>query len=294
MGLLSTVATVARGPRRELPGLVVAITGGARGIGLATARALATEGCRVAIADLDGDLASIEAAALPGGPHHATALDVRDPASVDAFVRGTERALGPLDVLVNNAGVLITGDFAGQDHEAARAMVEVNVLGVVAGCHAALDRMLPRGRGQVVNVASAAARSPVGGEAVYSATKHAVLGLGRSLRLELRGSGVTVTTILPGLVQTELAQGTTTTRGLPWIAPDEVAAAIVDVVRRPCAERAVPQRLGAILWAQGLLPPVAAEPLARLFGADRVGLDTDARLRGAYHDRAQGPIEAGD
>src|SRR5882757_5196752 len=197
-------------------GRVVAITGAARGLGLATAKALAERGARVAIADLDGDLARVEAAALPGpGPHAGYVADVTDPEAFSVFLDQAGSDLGPVDVLVNNAGIMPVGPFAQEEPSVTRRQVEINVLGVMTGTRLALDRMLPRGSGHVVNLASAAGRVAVPGEAVYTATKHAVVGFGEALRAELRGTGVEVTTVMPSLAATELAAGMRPPRFVP-------------------------------------------------------------------------------
>src|SRR5213080_2720132 len=111
-----------------ISGRTVAITGGARGLGLATAKELASRGARVAIGDLDGELARVEAAALPGpGPHAGFALDVTDPESFESFLSQAAE-LGPLDVLVNNAGIMPVRPFAEEDPAVTRRQVEINIL----------------------------------------------------------------------------------------------------------------------------------------------------------------------
>src|SRR5262245_59803621 len=139
---------------------VVAVTGGARGIGHATARALEARGARVAVGDLDGD-------ALP--------LDVTDPGSFAEFLKTVERELGPLDVLVNNAGIIPIGPFAEESHGAARRVIEVNVLGCLTGMKLALPGTLERRSGQIVNVASVAGKVPAPGGVTYCASKAAVV-----------------------------------------------------------------------------------------------------------------------
>src|SRR5918998_367007 len=134
---------------------VVAITGGARGIGRAIATELARAGARVGIGDMDLGAAEEAAAAIPGEVH-AFELDVTDRASMDRFVDAVEERLGPLDVMVNNAGILLVGPFLEEDDAATERQFAVNVMGVVHGMRAALPRMRERGRGQLVNIASSA------------------------------------------------------------------------------------------------------------------------------------------
>ena len=210
-----------------LHGSVVAVTGGARGIGLATARALVDRGARVALGDLDLDVA--EAAAAQLGPHAlALPLDVRQRASFEAFLAATEERFGPLDALVNNAGIMPSGDFLAEPDGMSDAQIDVNLRGVILGCKVALPRLLAHGRGHIVNVASMAGRLPVPGLAVYCATKFAVVGLTETLAEEYRDSGVDFTAVLPAKVTTELAAGTERAgRGIPTVSAEDVAAAIV-------------------------------------------------------------------
>src|SRR5436190_5129502 len=227
-------------PLIPISGRTVAITGGARGLGLATAKELASRGARVAIGDLDGDLARVEAAALPGpGPHGGYALDVTDPESFASFLDAAAE-LGPLDVMLNNAGIMPVRAYAEEDPVITRRQVEINVLGVMTGTRLALDRMLPRGRGHVVNVASAAGRVAVPGEAVYTATKHAIVGFDEALRVEVRGKGIEVSTIMPSLAATELASGMQPPRFVPMVNPEQVARAIARALERPKLEVIVP------------------------------------------------------
>src|SRR2546423_4327252 len=203
-------------PRRDL---VVAITGGARGIGRATAARLAGEGARVAIGDLEAELAESAAAEIGRGTV-GLQLDVSDRGSFEAFVDATEDRLGPLDVLVNNAGILLMGPFLDEDDAATAREIAVNLVGVINGMRVALARMRDRGRGQVVNIASGASYVSPPGEATYAATKHAVAGLTEGVRAEMRGTGVELTLVFPGLVNTELATGSRPTRGMKWLEPD--------------------------------------------------------------------------
>jgi NAD(P)-dependent dehydrogenase (short-subunit alcohol dehydrogenase family) len=275
-----------------ISGRTVAITGGARGLGLATAKELASRGARVAIGDLDGDLARVEAAALPGpGPHAGFPLDVTDPESFERFLDQSAE-LGPVDVLVNNAGIMPVRAFAEEDPIVTRRQVEINILGVTTGTRLALDRMLPRGRGHVVNVASAAGRVAVPGEAVYTATKHAVVGFGEALRVELAGTGVDVSTIMPSLAATELASGMRPPRFVPMVKPEQVAKAIAKTLERPKLEMIVPAWTTPLIRMTLAMPPNLRDKVREFFRIGEVGSQIDTQARAAYEERYQRPVAA--
>jgi NAD(P)-dependent dehydrogenase (short-subunit alcohol dehydrogenase family) len=275
-----------------ISGRTVAITGGARGLGLATARELASRGARVAIGDLDGALARVEAAALPGaGPHAGFALDVTDPESFAAFLQEAAE-LGELDVLINNAGIMPVRAFADEDPLVTRRQIEINILGVTTGTRLALDRMLPRGRGHIVNVASAAGRVAVPGEAVYTATKHAVVGFDEALRVELRGTGVEVSTILPSLAATELASGMRPPRFVPMVKPEQVATAIAKTLERPKLEVIVPAWTTPLIRMTLALPPNMRDRVRDFFRIGEVGSEIDTAARASYVERYQRPVAA--
>src|SRR5919107_2844426 len=189
-------------PPRPIAGRVVAITGAARGIGRATAIALVRAGARVAIGDLDEEQARRTADELGGGAV-AFALDVTERASFERFLEAVEDTLGPVDVLVNNAGIMPLGPFLAEDDATARRQVEVNVHGVLFGMKIVLPRLVARGRGHVVNIASAAGKGAYPGGATYCGTKHFVVGVSETVRGELRGSGVELSVVMPVLVDTE-------------------------------------------------------------------------------------------
>jgi NAD(P)-dependent dehydrogenase (short-subunit alcohol dehydrogenase family) len=280
-------------PVIPISGRVVAITGAARGLGLATAKALAAHGARVSIGDLDGDLARVEAAALPGpGPHAGYALDVTDPEAFEAFVDQTEAELGPLDVIVNNAGIMPVRAFAQEDPVVTRRQVEINLLGVMTGTRLALDRMLPRGRGHVVNVASAAGRVAVPGEAVYTATKHAIVGFDEALRVEVRSKGIEVSTIMPSLAATELASGMQPPRFVPMVKPEQVANAIVKALEKPKLEVIVPAWTTPLIRMTLALPPNVRDKIRHFFRIEEVGGEIDNSARAAYEERSQRPVAA--
>lgn len=189
-----------------LNGRVVAVTGGARGIGLATATALAAAGAKVAIGDLDVDLAK-EAAARIAGEVIALPLDVTSPQSFSEFLDDNERGVGPLGILVNNAGVMLTGAFLAESAATEGKMIEIDLRGVILGGKPAAGRFMARGGGTLINIASMAGMAGFPGVATYCATKFGVVGLSAALREELPPHGITVCAILPGIVHTELSAG---------------------------------------------------------------------------------------
>jgi NAD(P)-dependent dehydrogenase (short-subunit alcohol dehydrogenase family) len=270
--------------RRILSGKVVAITGGARGIGKATATALVRKGCRVAIGDLDLALAEQTATALGGGTI-ALPLDVTDRGSFAAFLDEAERQLGPIDVVINNAGIMPVTPLVEESDDSVRRQVDINLHGVITGTQLAIERMRPRGSGHIVNIASQAGKASVPGIATYSATKHGVVGLSEAVRQELRGSGVEVACVMPTVVNTELTDGV----GQRWIRPveaEDVANAIVDALEVPRFDVFVPRANGALFKVVGLLPRNFREGLGRLMKMDRLMTEVDHGARRNYEERA--------
>jgi NADP-dependent 3-hydroxy acid dehydrogenase YdfG len=270
--------------RRSLTGLVAAITGGARGIGRATAEALVRHGMKVAIGDLDLALAQRTAQEI-GGDVVALQLDVIDRASFERFIDDVEQRLGPLDVLVNNAGIMPLGPFVAEDESAQRRQIDVNVHGVLHGMKIALPRFLERNRGHVVNIASMAGKAGYPGGATYAGTKHFVVGVSEAVRGELRGTAVEISCVMPAVVQTELASGLATARVKP-VRPEEVAGAIVATLTVPRFDVYIPKSAGRIYQAAQVLPRRGREALARALKADRVLAEADPSARRAYELRA--------
>ncbi|MGH2861948.1 MAG: SDR family oxidoreductase [Solirubrobacteraceae bacterium] len=277
---------------RALNGKVVAITGGARGIGRATAGVLLAHGARVAIGDLDGELTRAVAEELGAGVI-GTALDVTSRDSFSGFLDRVERELGPLDVLVNNAGIAPMGEFARESDAVAARVLEVNVGGTMLGCKLAVERMLPRGSGHIVNLSSGLGRAPSPGIATYSASKHAIVGLTGSLRIELEGSGLELHLILPNLTGTDMSDGVRALRGARLVRPQQVAAAIAGVLQTGRAEVYVPRQLGWLITLETVLPSPIVGPLRRLLGADRMFTQVDALERAAYEARIAPPAVVG-
>jgi NAD(P)-dependent dehydrogenase (short-subunit alcohol dehydrogenase family) len=268
----------------ELDSRVAAVTGGARGIGRAIATNLVRAGARVGIGDVDLAAAEATAAELPGEAV-AFELDVTDRGSMDRFVDGVEERLGPLDVMVNNAGILLVGPFLDEDDSATERQFAVNVMGVVHGMRAALPRMRDRGHGHLVNVASSASWASPPGEVSYAATKHAVLALTDGVREELAGSGVGITGVYPGLVDTELAAGTKPPRTTKWISPDQVGAAVVTAIRAERPDVFIPRDLAFTARLVRSLPTRARRRFFGMLDIDRVTATTSPSERAEYMRR---------
>jgi all-trans-retinol dehydrogenase (NAD+) len=263
----------------ELAGRRAIVTGGARGIGLCTARRLLAEGCAVAIWDRDKAALAAAQAELSGrGQYVAVSCDVTDPEQVAAAVRETEERLGGVEILINNAGTTAGGRFVDHSSEEWETLVRVNLNALLYTTHAVLPRMEAAGFGRVVNLSSAGGMVGVAQLSVYAATKWAVWGFTESLRQEYwdgRSGDIRFSSIHPNYVRTGLFEGARM-RGIGGlIAPqlrshDVVAKAIVEsalkrgrgVVRRPRA-----LRLGPLL--RGLLPDALFQRALRALDVHR-------------------------
>ncbi|WP_433523326.1 SDR family oxidoreductase [Nocardia pseudovaccinii] len=277
-----------------LGGKVVAITGGARGIGRATAEAFLGAGAAVAIGDIDVELVTKTAAELGADPDAKIVglpLNVTDKASFAAFLDSVDSALGPLDVLVNNAGIMPTGLFADEDEAMTQRIIDINLNGVIHGSRLAVRRFMDRGSGHVINIASLAGTQGFPGLATYCATKHAVVGFTSALHLEMKEHGVHVGAVLPGIVRTELSAGAnmpTWITPLTTVDPEDVAQAIVKSVKQDKPLVTVPRRLAAIIKSAQLLPYRAQLGVAKFTGATTAYAQPDPAVREIYHRRLRG------
>ena len=191
---------------RPLSGKVALVTGASSGIGEATAVALAGAGAAVAIGARRKDRLDALAGRLreDGATVLQLDLDVTDEQACADAVRRTREELGGLDVLVNNAGVMLLGTIVGADPEDWRRMLDTNVLGLMYMTHAAIDGMVEQGSGDIENMSSVAGRTARKGAGVYNASKWAVNAFSESLRQEVTGRGVRISLVEPGAVATEL------------------------------------------------------------------------------------------
>lgn len=253
----------------ELEGRVVAVTGAARGIGFAIARACAAAGMAVAISDLDA--AEVRRAVDElGGNVFGEAFDVTDAGAFADFLDHVERDLGPLYGLVNNAGVCFTGPFQDEDPRRTSVTLDVNVAAVVTGSKLALERFTNHGRGHLVNLASASSFIPMSGGVTYTASKYAVLGLTRALRAELHGTGIRVTAVVPGVIATAMTSDFSPSRLTRVTDADSVAAAVIGALRHDRAEVFIPGETEIVARALQVLPPRSADRVRRWLRLDRV------------------------
>jgi NADP-dependent 3-hydroxy acid dehydrogenase YdfG len=283
---------MAKAPR-SLVGKVVAITGGARGIGRATAAALIAQGARVAIGDIEAALAEQTAQELAGGTI-GLPLDVTDRSSFEKFLIDVEERVGPLDVLINNAGIMPIGPFIEESDATARTMVDINLHGVIFGSKLALERFIPRGSGHLVNIASAAGKAGFPSGATYCATKHAVVGLSESIRAEVHGTDIGVSVVMPVVVHTELGSGLAETRGFKAVEPEDVANAIVDALQTGRYEVFVPKSVSGLMRAKAIVPARIMEAVGRMLKGDEVLANPDHSERAAYEARMAATIGSHD
>ncbi|TYP84587.1 SDR family NAD(P)-dependent oxidoreductase [Blastococcus xanthinilyticus] len=230
---------------RPLAGRVALVTGASSGIGEATAVALAGAGAAVAIGARRTDRLDALAARLrdAGSAVLQLPLDVTDEQACAGAVARTRQELGGLDVLVNNAGVMLLGTIAGADPEDWRRMIQTNVMGVMYMTHAAIDGMVEQGSGDIVNMSSVAGRQARKGAGVYNASKWAVNAFSESLRQEVTGRGVRISLVEPGAVTTELTSHITQPEakaasekmhaGMRALHADDIARAVVYVASQP-------------------------------------------------------------
>jgi short-subunit dehydrogenase len=265
-------------------GKVVVVTGAARGIGLATATVLQRLGAKVAIGDIDESALNEAGSALGLKVHHR--LDVIDCQSFTHFLDIVEDRLGPIDVLVNNAGIISVGSAVDEADTVTKRLLDVNVYGVILGTKLAARRMLPLGHGHVINIASLAGVTPTAGIATYCATKHAVLGFTDTIRLEHRGTGVHFSAVLPTLTNTEMIAGVGRTKGLRNAEPEDVAKAVVGLIDKPKPRVVVPRSVGVVVSLQRLMPERLGEACARALGTGRIFTNVDVEKRKLYAKRS--------
>ncbi|OBK81414.1 SDR family oxidoreductase [Mycobacterium sp. 1164985.4] len=280
----------------NIRGKTIAITGAARGIGYATAKALLARGARVVIGDRDVSLQESAVAQLTKlGPVSGYPLDVTDRESFSTFLdKARTDGGGRIDVLINNAGVMPIGPFVDETEQSIRSTLEVNLYGVIAGCQLVLPDMIARRSGHIINIASLSGLIPVPGQVVYVGAKFGVVGLTAALADEVAPHNVDVSVIMPPFTNTELISGTKSGGAIKPVEPEDIAAAIVKTLDKPKTHVSVPTPLRFTAQAAQMLGPRGRRWLNNKLGLDRVFLDFDTSARKKYEDRAraaQGVVE---
>ncbi|MUL66367.1 short-chain dehydrogenase [Mycobacterium sp. CBMA 234] len=273
----------------NIRGKTIAITGAARGIGYATAKALLARGARVVIGDRD--VAVLETAVHDLsrlGSATGYPVDVTDRESFAVFLdKARSDGAGHLDVLINNAGVMPIGPFLDESEKSIRSAMEVNLYGVLTGCQLALPEMVARRRGHIINIASLSGLIALPGQVVYNATKFGVVGLSTALADEVAPQGVEVSVVMPPFTRTELISGTSETMAVKPVEPEEIAAAIVKTLDKPKTHVSVPGPLRFVAQAAQMLGPRGRRWLNKKLGIATVFMSFDAAKRKSYTDRAQ-------
>jgi short-subunit dehydrogenase len=213
----------------------------------------------------------------------ARRLDVCDLEAFTALLDDVANELGAVDVLVNNAGVMPLAAFTDLPATMLQKTVEINLVAVMHGTAEAARRMLERGRGHIVNVASSAGLLANGGAAAYCGSKFGVIGFSESVALELAGTAVNLSVVCPGAVRTRLSLGMETP-GLRTVEPEEIATAIVEVLRNPRFMVLVPRTLVPAVYSYGAIPHGIRHRLLRRAGIDRLALNADREARAGYED----------
>ncbi|MBT8453871.1 MAG: SDR family NAD(P)-dependent oxidoreductase [Deltaproteobacteria bacterium] len=255
----------------------ILVTGAAHGIGASIARLCVDAGHRIIAADIDREALSLLREGIPG--IETAVLDVRDLAAWTRVVDEVERQGGPVDVLVNNAGVCLPGPCEQVTAEDDRMTIEVNLVGVMNGVRALLPRFLERERGHVINVASMAAFAPAPELATYCATKHAVRAYTHSCALDHRHTAIEWTLVCPNAVETPMLKAMRKRRAGVVVftekpmAPEKVARAIVDAIRAPRREVLVPSGRGKLIRFLGLFPDLLSRGMDSVERRGRQALD---------------------
>jgi NAD(P)-dependent dehydrogenase (short-subunit alcohol dehydrogenase family) len=274
-------------------GRTVVVTGGARGIGFATAAVLMTRGARVVIGDRDqGALDAAVTELATAGAVSGHLLDVSDRQSFADFLDlARADGGGRIDVLINNAGVMPVGAFIGQTQRAIRSSIEVNLYGVLNGCQLVLPEMVARRSGHIINIASMAGVMAVPGQVVYAATKYGVVGLSVAMADEFASRGVQVSVVMPPFTQTDLIAGTKSSGVGKPVKPEVVATAIVGALDKPRTHVSVPQPARLVGPVVSMLGPRSRRWFNKRIGADKLFLDdVDHAARAFYEERAQSAL----
>ncbi len=277
-------------PQGGLKGKIAVVTGGASGIGRAMAEELASRGAEIVLADRQIELAGEVAEGIVGrgGRAHVAPLDVRDPAAFRRVVLDTRRRSSRIDYLFNNAGIAVGGEVSSYTQADWDEVLDVNLRGVIHGVQAAYPAMIAQGSGHIVNTASMAGLVATPGEGSYTATKYAVVGMTRSLRIEAARHGVRASVLCPGAIRTPILTGGRYGRinmrvgdehilrlweKLRPMPPAHFARRAIDAVLRNEAIIVLPPWWKALWYLDRLSPALSARVWSLLFERMRADLE---------------------
>lgn len=257
---------------KDLKGKVVLVTGAGRGMGELHARNFAKEGARVVLTDVDEGAVKRAAQYIrdQGGEAHAYLADISDRSACFALERSVTSEVGPVDVLINNAGIVESGLVMDMSEASIRRIVDVNLLGQIWMMQAFMPAMLSRKSGHVVNICSYAGKLGAAYLATYCATKFALIGFTDSLRQEIHRKGVTLTIVNPGYIKTGMFEGSKVPKLTRWQDPQKVADALLEGVKRDRFEVFWPRWLGHLVsFGRGLAIPKVTDPLFYIFRVNK-------------------------
>ncbi|MDD3718373.1 MAG: SDR family NAD(P)-dependent oxidoreductase [Actinomycetota bacterium] len=257
---------------KDLNGKIAVVTGAARGMGRLHAENLGREGCVVVLTDVDG--AGLDEAARDlvsrGFEAHGYELDVSDRAACFEVCERVRSEVGPIDILINNAGITECYAVLDLSERAVRRMAEVNYMGYVWMMQAVVPEMAKRGRGHVVNICSVAGKVGTAKMGGYCATKFADIGITDAIRMETRGSGVDFTIVNPGYVSTGMFEGGKVPFITRWQDPMKVSRAMVDAIKKNKAEICVPRsNVLLVAFLRGLCMPKLIDFAFHAMGVDK-------------------------
>lgn len=265
---------------RQLKGRTAIVTGASRGIGAHIARSLAAEGVNLALVARGGDALSALARELSTGGVRAVPIvaDLADLSRLDSLIERAEAELGPLDILINNAGIHAVRMFADESPAQTEEMLHVNLLSPIQLTHALLPKLLARKAGHIVNVASLAGKTSAPYTVSYSTSKAGLVGFSHCLRNELRGTGVSVSVLCPGFVTDEgmfsvleHKHGAKVSPLLGTVKPEQVASAVLRALRDDSIELTVnPGPMRLFMALNQLAPGMVAWVTDRVLGVDRM------------------------
>jgi len=275
----------------KIAGLRVAITGGAQGIGRSVAEALIKAGATVALGDIQYD-AVLQTAGELGAAASGHSLDVTDEQAFESFLNDATAAMGSLDVLINNAGIMPIGPYLTESPTITRRTIDINLIGAMTGTRLAGNRFDQAGAGHIINIASVMGTLASPNAATYCATKYAVVGLSAALRQEWRSNGVNITAICPGFVRTELIAGMSAPGLLDRflvVDPEEVATAVIRELSHGKSRTVfVPRLVGLVSKGSGIMPTPLVDIAFRLSGGTKVTAELDQDKRAGYQARMEG------